>query len=276
MAFLVIHKGEAPLSKALAALLARWRRELDAAGTLGLALDFALIAQAARLHLGAGGERVEHGPFADGSAQLAGFTVVAAASKAAALAGLERLLAASDVDGAVFEARATGCPGGCATVAAAAPGDGSRWVVLLRSTAGTERDEVQAQARLDALNAFNAAQAAAGVLLAGDGLTSSARGARLMLQAGRTAIIDGPFAEAKELIAGFWMVRAPTIDAALDWARRLPYPTGPEVEVEIREVLAPAAASALAPDQARAENGLRAEALDAGLRAELAARPAWR
>jgi hypothetical protein len=62
---------------------------------------------------------------------------------------------------------------------------------------------------LDALNAFNAAQAARqGRLLAGDGLKSSARGARVKLAGGQASVIDGPFTEAKELIAGFWMIRA--------------------------------------------------------------------
>ncbi|MFS2017209.1 YciI family protein [Massilia sp. CT11-108] len=61
-------------------------------------------------------------------------------------------------------------------------------------------------------------------------------GARVRVANGGASIIDGPFAEAKELIAGFWMIRASSIDAALDWARTLPYPTGPEVEVEVRPV----------------------------------------
>jgi len=83
------------------------------------------------------------------------------------------------------------------------------------------------------------------VLLAGAGLKSSARGARVLVRRGGAGVIDGPFAEAKELIAGFWMIRAASLDDAIDWARRLPYPALPEargeveveVEVEIREVL---------------------------------------
>jgi hypothetical protein len=148
-----------------------------------------------------------------------------------------------------LELRETGCPGGCAQVPPAAEGDGGRYVILLRSDAGTESDSIPPQHKLDALNAFNAAQAAAGVLLAGDGLKSSARGARVHFKGGRASIIDGPFAEAKELIAGFWMIRAASMLDAIAWARTLPYPTGPEVEVEIREVctmddLAPGLAAA--------------------------------
>ena len=120
-----------------------------------------------------------------------------------------------------------------------------RYVILLRSSAASERDTVPPQEKLDALDMFNAAEAAAGVLLAGDGLMSSPRGARVTLagSGGRVdiSVIDGPFAEAKELIAGFWMIRAGFLDEAIAWARRVPYPTrislDTEVEVEIREVL---------------------------------------
>jgi hypothetical protein len=148
----------------------------------------------------------------------------------------------------------------------------------LRSDAGTERDAIPLQEKLDRLNAFNAIHAAAGTLLAGDGLKSTARGARVRVANGAASVMDGPFAEAKELIAGFWMIRAPSIEAALDWARTLPYPTGPEVEVEIRRValIAPlGAAAGDASDRLREDASVRAEQLDAALRAELAPQPAW-
>lgn len=280
MHFLVIHKGD-PVAPGVAAFLAQWRRELAAAGTLGLAVDLAPSSEpgsAVRLALTPAGERIESAPFADAAAgTVAGFTVIEAASRGAAAALLESSLAAAriDADGAAFELRETGCPGGCAGIPAAAPGEGSRWVVLLHSTPATERDAVPAREKLDALNAFNAVQAGAGLLLAGDGLTSTARGARVVRQAGRTAIIDGPFAEAKELIAGFWMVRAPSLDAALGWARRVPYPTGPCVVVDVRAVAAQDKGATLSDADARLEHGIRADGLDALLRAEFTARPAW-
>jgi hypothetical protein len=121
---------------------------------------------------------------------------------------------------------------------------------------------------LDALNAFNAASASEGRLLAGDGLKASRSGARVKLAAsGQASVIDGPFAEAKELIAGFWMIRASSMEDAIAWARTLPYPTGPKVEVEIREAmtmddLQPAIDAA----QRRQDASLRAEQLDAALR----------
>jgi hypothetical protein len=196
----------------------------------------------------------------------------------AALDMLRRGPAAAGPGAAVtLELRETGCPGGCAGIAPESLGGGSCYAILLRSDAATERDAIPTQEKLDRLNAFNAVQAANGTLLAGDGLKASARGARLRFKSGQASVIDGPFAEAKELIAGFWMVRAASLDAALAWARGLPYPTGPEVEVEIRRVAALAGpqGSTLTEADLRADASLRAEQLDAALRAQLAPQPAW-
>jgi hypothetical protein len=245
-----------------------------------LALAFVPDAEARRLKLWPGGEAVTAGPFPAAERLPAGFAMFEAPSRAAALDWLrERGLAPAD--GTVtLELRETGCPGGCAGIPPGAAGDDTCYAILLRSDAATERDNIPPQEKLDRLNAFNAVHAAAGTLLAGDGLKSTARGARVRAANGSASVIDGPFAEAKELIAGFWMIRAPSIDAALDWARTLPYPTGPEVEVEIRPVavIAPLAAPASPAEAAarlREEASVRAEQLDAALRAELAPQAAW-
>jgi hypothetical protein len=245
-----------------------------------LALAFAPDADARRLKLWPGGEAVTSGPFPPGERLPAGFAVFEAPSRAAALAWLHANGVVSANDDVTVELRETGCPGGCAGIPPGAAGDDTCYAILLRSDAGTERDAIPLQEKLDRLNAFNAIHAAAGTLLAGDGLKSTARGARVRVANGGASIIDGPFAEAKELIAGFWMIRAPSIDAALDWARTLPYPTGPEVEVEIRPVavIAPLAAPAFPAEAAarlREDASVRAEQLDAALRAELAPQPAW-
>jgi hypothetical protein len=167
----------------------------------------------------------------------------------------------------VLELRETGCPGGCAQVPPAAAGEGGRYLILLRSSAGTEADRIPPQHMLDALNAFNAEQAAQGRLLAGDGLKASSSGARVKLSGGQASVIDGPFAEAKELIAGFWMIRASSMADAIAWARTLPYPTGPWVEVEIREAMTmDDILPALDEAQRRLDASLRSEQLDAALR----------
>jgi hypothetical protein len=249
MQFMIIRKADAateaatPPSAARFDDMERYHQALADRGRLGLALGLRPSSRAVRLRLWPGGESISDGPFAESKELVAGFTIVQASSKQEALALLLGPLGrwpASDADAGgevLLEVRETGCPGGCAQVPPALEGDGERYVILLRSDAGTEGDRVPPQHKLDALNAFNAAQAGAGVLLAGDGLKSSARGAKVHLKGGRASVIDGPFAEAKELIAGFWMIGAASMQDAIAWARTLPYPTGPEVEVEIREVM---------------------------------------
>jgi hypothetical protein len=245
-----------------------------------LALAFAPDAEAMRLKLWPGGEAVTSGPFPAAERLPAGFAVFEAPSRAAALAWLQDQGLAPAGGTVTLELRETGCPGGCAGIPPGAAGDDACYAILLRSDAGTERDAIPLQEKLDRLNTFNAIHAAAGTLLAGDGLKSTARGARVRATNGGASVFDGPFAEAKELIAGFWMIRASSIEAALDWARTLPYPTGPEVEVEIRRValiapLGAAATPAGAAARLREDASVRAEQLDAALRAELAPQAAW-
>lgn len=240
MQFMLIRGGLDPTERAddAGTVLADLLRRLPAAGNPGapaLAVAFAPDAEALRLRLWPGGAAVTSGPFPPDERLPAGFAVFEAPSRAAAL----DMLRAGPLDADLtLELRETGCPGGCASVAPEAVGDEACYAILLRADVATERDAIPPQAVLDRLNAFNAAQVARGVLLAGDGLKASARGARLRVQGGRASVIDGPFAEAKELIAGFWMFRAASIEAALEWTRTLPYPTGPYVEVELRRVAA--------------------------------------
>jgi hypothetical protein len=285
MQFMVIRKADAateaglPPDPQMFEDMERFNQRLDAAGGVKLALGLHPSAHGVRLKLGAAGEVLTDGPFTETKELVAGFTIFEAASKQAAIELLKGWPASdAETSGTVtLELRETGCPGGCPTVAPAQAGDGERYLILLRATAATESEAMPAPGTLERLNAFNTAEAAAGRLLAGDGLTSSTRGARLKLQGGRASVIDGPFAEAKELIAGFWMIRADSMEDAVAWARTVPYPTGPEVEVEIRKAFSGAELDGmLAAGQARLDAGLRAEQLDAALRGELAGAPvAW-
>jgi len=250
--------------------MGQFHEKLAEAGGVGLALGLRPTSRAVRLKLWPGGESLTDGPFAEAKELIAGFTVFEADSKEHAIALLKEWPArdAEATGEAVLELRETGCPGGCAQVPPAAAGEDARYLILLRSDEGTEADRIPPQAMLDALNAFNAEQAAQGRLLAGDGLKASSRGARVKkLAGGEASVIDGPFAEAKELIAGFWMIRAGSMADAVAWARTLPYPTGPCVEVEIREAMTMADLQpAIDAAQRQLDASLRAEQLDAALR----------
>lgn len=227
---------------------------------------------AVRLTLRNGEATVTEGPFPDPAEMIAGFAIVDVPSKEAAIDWLKRWPASeSEVE---LEIRESGCPGGCAQVIAANVPDpkGKRFAILLRASDDLENEVPVPQAMLDRLDAHNAKEARAGVLLAADGLRTSARGARVKVAKNAFSVIDGPFTEIKEMIAGFWMIRVPTMQDAIAWAKRNPYPTGPNVDVEIRELSETADnVDRFTPDQEAAEQRIRAEQLEAGMRAHFTA-----
>ena len=116
-----------------------------------------------------------------------------------------------------------------------------RVMVIVKATEESEAGRVPDQTLLAAMMAFNDELVRAGVILAGDGLTPSARGARVRFSGGKTSVIDGPFAEAKELVAGYWVWQVRDLDEAIAWVRRMPTedgrPGGAQSEVEIRPLM---------------------------------------
>lgn len=108
-----------------------------------------------------------------------------------------------------------------------------RVMVLVRSTAETEAGVLPTEEELAAMGRYNEELVKAGVLLAGEGLHPSSRGVRVRFEGGKPTVIDGPFAETKELVAGFWMLQVRSREEAIEWARRIPFREG---EVEIRQV----------------------------------------
>jgi hypothetical protein len=108
-----------------------------------------------------------------------------------------------------------------------------RVMVLLKNTPESEAVPPPTGI-LEAMGRYNEDLINAGILLAGDGLTSSARGARVRFEGDRRTVIDGPFTEAKELVAGFWIWQVRSLDEAIEWLKRAPLGGG--VEVEIRPV----------------------------------------
>lgn len=112
-----------------------------------------------------------------------------------------------------------------------------RFLIIRQADAETEAGAPPSQSLIDAMSAYMGEMAAAGVLLAGEGLKPTSRGARVKFHKGKPTVTDGPFAEAKELIAGYTLIDVPSKAAALEWLRRWPVEDADgDVGLELREV----------------------------------------
>lgn len=112
-----------------------------------------------------------------------------------------------------------------------------RFMVLIKANKDTEAGVMPGEELLEAMTAYNEELVNAGVMLAGEGLHPSSRGARVRFAGGDSIVVDGPFAETKELIAGFWIWEVASKEEAIEWVKRMPAPhPGTESEVEIRQV----------------------------------------
>ena len=112
-----------------------------------------------------------------------------------------------------------------------------RFMVIVKATKDTENEGAPPDPQLMAdMNKFNDELLEAGVLIGYDGLHPSSKGARVHFSGKNHTVIDGPFAESKELIAGFWFWQVKSLEEAIEWVKRCPNPTGAEGEVEIRQV----------------------------------------
>jgi len=112
-----------------------------------------------------------------------------------------------------------------------------RVMVIVKATKNSEAGEMPSEKLLTAMGKFNEELVKAGVMLAGDGLHPSSKGKRVQFSGGKKRVVDGPFAETKELIAGYWIWQVKSIEEAVEWVRRCPDPMpGEESEIEIRPV----------------------------------------
>lgn len=111
-----------------------------------------------------------------------------------------------------------------------------RVMVMIKANADTEAEVLPSEEMLTAMGRYNEELVKAGVMLAGEGLQPSSKGARVRFSGGKTTVVDGPFTEAKELVAGFWLWQVRSMDEAIEWVKRMPNPTGEESEIEIRQV----------------------------------------
>ncbi len=111
-----------------------------------------------------------------------------------------------------------------------------RVMVLIKATQESEAGVMPSEQLLAEMGAFNEELMQAGVLLAGEGLHPSAKGARVRFSGEERSVIAGPFAETTQLVAGFWLWQVESLDEAIEWAKRCPNPTGAEGEIELRPV----------------------------------------
>ena len=111
-----------------------------------------------------------------------------------------------------------------------------RFMVIVKANADTEAGQLPSTELLEAMGKYNEELVKAGVMLAGEGLQPSSKGARIKFSGNKRTVIDGPFAESKELVAGFWLWQCRSMEEAIEWAKRCPNPTGAESELEIRQV----------------------------------------
>ncbi len=135
-----------------------------------------------------------------------------------------------------------------------------RFMVMVRADKSTEAGVLPDEKLLSAMGKYNEELAKAGVLLAGEGLQPSSKSARVRFSGTRRTVIDGPFAEAKELIAGFWMIQVKSKEEAIEWVKRCPNPLEGEAEIEIRQVYEAADFGAeFTPELQAQEERMRAE-----------------
>jgi hypothetical protein len=135
-----------------------------------------------------------------------------------------------------------------------------RFMAIVKATKASEAGEMPTEELLSAMGNYNEELVKAGVMLAGEGLYPSSAGARVRFSAERRDVIDGPFAETRELVAGFWLLQARSLDEAIEWIKRAPNPSEGESEIEIRQVFEAEDFGAEFTPEARAqEERLRAE-----------------
>jgi hypothetical protein len=111
-----------------------------------------------------------------------------------------------------------------------------RVMVMVKATGDSEAGAMPSEELLAAMGAFNEELVKAGVMLAGEGLHPSAKGKRVRFSGRQRTVIDGPFAETKELVAGFWLWQVKSMEEAIEWVRRCPNPMPTDSEIEIRQV----------------------------------------
>ena len=111
-----------------------------------------------------------------------------------------------------------------------------RFMVMVKATKDSEAGAMPSQELLTAMSKYNEELVKAGIMLAGEGLQPSSKGARVQFDGAKRTVVDGPFAETKELVAGFWLWQVTSLEEAIEWVKRCPNPMPGPSEIEIRQV----------------------------------------
>ncbi|WP_108661893.1 YciI family protein [Acuticoccus kandeliae] len=135
-----------------------------------------------------------------------------------------------------------------------------KFVVFVKGTAGYEAGAMPTEALIAEMTAFNEELSKAGIIVMGEGLHPSSDSKRIAFHGNERTVIDGPFAETKELVAGFWIWECASMDEAMSWAKRCPKPHDEDCEIEIRQVFTmDEFGEALTPELRAREDALRVE-----------------
>jgi hypothetical protein len=140
-----------------------------------------------------------------------------------------------------------------------------RFMVIVKADQNSEAGQLPDTQLLEAMGKYNEELVKAGVMLAGEGLHPSSKGARVRLAGDKRIVIDGPFSETKELVAGFWILQVKSLDECIEWVKKVPNPMpGTETEIEIRQVFEAADfGENLTPELKEKEERLRIQATSA-------------
>ncbi|MDM5181821.1 YciI family protein [Massilia sp. CCM 8695] len=111
-----------------------------------------------------------------------------------------------------------------------------RFMILVKASSESEAGKMPSEKLLTEMGKYNEELVKAGVMLAGEGLHPSSRGARVQFSGNKRTVVDGPFAETKELVAGFWLIQVKSKEEAIEWVKRCPNPMESDSEIEIRQV----------------------------------------
>ena len=287
MRFMILRKADRDTEagimpgEPLLAAMGEYNEGLVQAGVMRAGEGLQPSAKGARVSFKAGKAHVTDGPFTEAKELISGFTMIEVESMQAAIDWVKRWPPLDGNGEVQIEIRELGCAAGMAghsDPAAPAPGQPAggaplqRYMVLLKACDATEAGYLTDDRQLAKMAQRNLEGVKAGVMIGGEGLQPSIKGARVKFSGGKPKVIDGPFAEAKELIAGFWMLQVRSLEEAVEWVKSYPYPLIEDAEVEIRKVFEAADfGEAFTPELRQAEERLRAHIIESGM--PLSAKP---